>query len=43
MCEWVGMRSMEKVNKLLNKTPIYKFDKFYFFNLKEKFIERQIL
>ena len=29
MCEW------------LNKTPIYKFDKFYFFNLSEKFVKKK--
>ena len=29
--------------KLLNKTTIYKFKIFYFFNLREKFVEKQKL
>ena len=29
-----------KMSKALNKTPTYKFDKFYLFNLGEKFVKK---
>ena len=30
-----------KVCKWLNKTKFYKFNKFYFFDLSEKFVNKQ--
>ena len=32
-----------KMCKWLSKTPIYKFNTFYFFNLREKFVGKQKL
>ena len=38
-----SMNLRGKMCKLLNKTLIYKFDRFYFFNVSKKFVEKQKL